>query len=293
MSCKVCGSEKYVKLNSKYSQVQNNLCEGCGLLYVSDEDRVLGTYYKNNGYYRKRHVLERFITPSYRFHIAEKKLNSLLSVFPDLDFKNKDILEIGCAYGELLACIKKKYGANVKGIEPSDESAKMGSDAYGIEIFPGLLEEYKPVHKFHIILCLHTLEHIDDPKSFLGYINKLLADDGVLYLEVPNVMKPTDGISYKSFLYSEHLQTFSAFNLNELLNTTGFSVITYSDTKHLQFFVTKKEQSVVEVPRISSADILDSISYYEWKNFIFSKLAPYYNFLNNFVDLMLFKIHKK
>lgn len=293
MICKVCGSDKYSRLDPKYCQVPNNLCENCGLLYIPDEARIEEAYYKNNGYFQKRSILGKFVTPPYRLHMAKRRLTGMLSIAPTMNLKDADILEIGCAYGELIAYIKKEYGARVYGVEPSKEAAKGGADSYGIDIFPGLLEEYKPKCKFHVILCIHTLEHVDKPRSFLEIIYNFLADDGILYLEVPNIMKPTNGISYKDFLYHEHLQTFSACNLSKLLNSIGFNVIAYSDTGHLQFFVKKEVRSEVKIPNLYSIDILNFIKSYERKNYIPSKVAPYYNFCGNLLDLLLFSIREK
>ncbi len=44
-------------------------------------------------------------------------------------------------------------------------------------------------HEIHCIVFRHLLEHIDTPREFLEDVVKLIAQDGIIYVEVPNMQK--------------------------------------------------------------------------------------------------------
>jgi len=267
MKCFVCGNiEKFTPLFPKFCSAKNYLCNSCGLVFIPRGGKPsVREYYKDDGYFKKSPNLgfrKIFFSKSLFTKLAEERIAEMKKVLADVDLKGK-ILDVGCGYGHILYVLKKHYGCEVLGIEPSQEAAKAGEEAFGIPIKPVLLEEFNFDSKFDLVLCSHTLEHVEDPLAFLNHIRNLLKDDGFLYLEVPNILRPTGGFSLEKFLYPEHLQTFSAYNLNELLKKCSFSTVSYDDKNFLRFVCAKQEVNQLGVAKVSSGEILEFLEGYK------------------------------
>jgi 2-polyprenyl-3-methyl-5-hydroxy-6-metoxy-1,4-benzoquinol methylase len=253
-------------------------------------------YYKNDGYFKKSPnlSLRKELTSRYMLiKQAKKRIKLMERVAPEITYKDKRILDVGCGYGELLYVFKKQFNSSVQGLEPSKETASLGTKMFNIPIDDLLLEEFISDEKFDIILCNHTLEHVRDPAEFLSELSALLKPDGYLYIEVPNIMSPTGGFSLNKFLYNEHLQTFSSYNLNELLKRVGLHTIEYSDDNFLRFFISSKDLPKKSTPvKISSNGILDFLENYSNDYFWLNTLLVYVEKLKYLLELTYYKISK-
>lgn len=208
-----------------------------------------------------------------------KILTSRLNV----ELKDKRILDVGCGYGHLLFAIKEKYGSKVSGVEPSKKIAEIGHEYFGIEIEANILENYKPEEKFDLIICNHTIEHADNPTEFLLKMRELLNDNGFLYIEVPNILKPTGNFNLNTFLYNEHLQTFSASNLEKLLNRCGLQVVQYNDSEFLMFYLRKANGQKILVEEIKAHEVLSFLENYKLNYKWHDSLEVY---INKFIYLL-------
>jgi len=133
--------------------------------------------------------------------------------------------------------------------------------APGVERIPSLdsLRGVSP----NLVIIAHVLEHLSDPEGPLQHIREVIADDGLLYVEVPldrftthpshnslryrrylqflsrhrGLFIPTDFVTgvWRQYLHaiprlgivkqSEHINYFSPQALRDLLMRTGFSVV--------------------------------------------------------------------
>ncbi len=103
----------------------------------------------------------------------------------------KFVLDVGCSNGSLGGAIKAKTGAEVFGIELSEEMATEArtridrvwvGDAAAI-ITQGNLED----HRFDTIVFADVLEHLVDPWAVLGSATRYLAPDGTIIASIPNI----------------------------------------------------------------------------------------------------------
>lgn len=292
MKCFVCGNKKdFFSLSPEFCDVNNYLCLNCGLVFMPN-DKSYKNYYKQDGYFKKSPNLslrKELISKSLSINQAEKCIQSLSRLYK-IDFYNKSVLDVGCAYGELLYYLKKKYHCEVVGIEPSKETANLGKKMFDISIKPSVLEEFNTKQKFDVVLCRHTLEHVDNPLSFLKKIKSILNTNGLLYLEVPNILKPTGGFSLNKFLYSEHLQTFSAYNLFKLLRNNSLYTYKYSDDNFLKFYCRLQKKGIKNIPKISSGKIIRFLKKYKKNYGYYSYLNVYLNKLKYLIRLIYFKV---
>jgi SAM-dependent methyltransferase len=137
------------------------------------------------------------------------------------------ILDVGCGDGDFLAGLKRR-GWQVSGIEFSDAAAAL-SRAKGIDIFQGDLASARfPNGSFDVVTFWHVLEHIPEPVPVLVEARRILRDDGLLVVEVPDSASLTFRLCRQHWFpldVPRHLQHFTPATLNALLERVGFAPV--------------------------------------------------------------------
>lgn len=137
------------------------------------------------------------------------------------------ILDVGCGRGDLLETFKKA-GWEVLGTQLSETAARAARTLRGVDVVCGELPALElPAGHFGVITFFHVLEHLPRPGIYLDRARELLADDGLLVIEVPDCSSP--GFRFlveRSFCfdYPHHLLFFSPASLRALLERHGFEV---------------------------------------------------------------------
>jgi 2-polyprenyl-3-methyl-5-hydroxy-6-metoxy-1,4-benzoquinol methylase len=136
-----------------------------------------------------------------------------------------NVLDIGCATGALLEHFANR-GWRVTGVEisPSAEYARKKRNLNITEI--PLEENNFPPETFDIIHASHFIEHVNDPRSFLGETRRILKHDGRIFITTPNIagfQARLLGNKWRSAIF-DHLYLFSARTLKSLLEDAGFIV---------------------------------------------------------------------
>jgi SAM-dependent methyltransferase len=139
----------------------------------------------------------------------------------------REVLEVGCGTGELLASIRRRHGCVVTGVERSS-SAIEATRSKGIPVHAGTLEDAAfEDGRFDVILMRHVVEHVPSPRDLLTAAGRLLSDRGVLLITIP----VTEGWDYRIFgeLWDGyevpvHIYHFPPRAIDRLLADTGFVV---------------------------------------------------------------------
>jgi SAM-dependent methyltransferase len=99
----------------------------------------------------------------------------------------KRALEFGCCDGFMTGLIYNCVGqlTVVDGSQTFLEMAKKRVPS-NVNFIHSLFEDFTSEHKFDYIFATYVLEHVIDPVGFLSLAGHLLADDGLLFLVVPN-----------------------------------------------------------------------------------------------------------
>lgn len=293
MKCPICSNNKnFKRLKPTLCQSDNYLCSKCGLVFIPKRYVSVKNYYKEGGYFKKSPNIacrKQLVSRSLLVKIAKERIKDALEIFP-VDLGKKTILDVGCGYGEILYCLKKDYGTEVFGIEPSSETATIGNQMFSVPIQPVLLEELNTKSKFDIIWCSHVLEHVYDVRAFIKRIKKLLAKDGYIYIEVPSILNPSGGFNLDMFLYKEHLQTFSAYNLYLLLMKYKLNVVSFSDQNFLRFWCQTSGKKYVRPEVISAEDVLEFLKRYKSEYNIIDFVKVYSQKFLYGVRLVIYKI---
>ena len=102
--------------------------------------------------------------------------------------EGKSALDVGCGAG-LLAEPLARLGATVTAIDAAPELIEVAREhargqGLAIDYRAAAVEEVDG--QFDLITCLEVIEHVADPRSFIGAIAKRLAPGGLLILSTPN-----------------------------------------------------------------------------------------------------------
>jgi SAM-dependent methyltransferase len=149
------------------------------------------------------------------------------------------ILDIGCGDGGFLERLRQQ-GWEVFGTEFS-ESAYGLATKRGVKIHRGEVASAGfPDGYFDVVTLWHVLEHLPDPRTDLAEVRRVLRDDGLLVLEVPNIDSPTFRICREHWFpldIPRHIQHFSPTSIQRLLHRVGFSGISDQHFHHLDFIL--------------------------------------------------------
>jgi SAM-dependent methyltransferase len=134
--------------------------------------------------------------------------------------EGKNIFEIGCGNGALLAELRKK-GAAVLGLEPGLHSRS--SDAADIRIIRDFFPSPQVTGIFDAIIHYGVMEHVPEPGDFLRSQGEFLAPDGSIIISVPNC-EPFLGTGDISIFIHEHLNYFTPSSVVKTIESAGLRV---------------------------------------------------------------------
>ncbi len=96
-------------------------------------------------------------------------------------------LDVGAGSGEF-AFLMQREGHQTLALEPNRGYARHIRESLEVPVREGFLEDLDPgSEEFDGISCFHVLEHQPDPVGTFRRLRGLLAPDGVLAVEVPNI----------------------------------------------------------------------------------------------------------
>ncbi|PLX28278.1 hypothetical protein C0581_02990 [Candidatus Parcubacteria bacterium] len=241
--------------NIGLSRVVFVMCSGCGFVYQSPklESQEISKLYLED-YYDEN---DKPISNAYALKKEGYAQSSFDQVSTKIDLsscKNKNILDIGSNTGSFLNLFKS-VGWYTVGVEASRKMADEAQNRYSLdEVHQCLFDaNFFTDRKFGLVSLLHTLEHIENPSVILENIYNVLDDDGMLYIEVPDVFHPKSCF-YISFYSSPHLYVFSHSSLTNLLSNNRFEVV-YSGIVPRGLYVLAKKKSTKDLNKYKIDDI--------------------------------------
>jgi SAM-dependent methyltransferase len=154
------------------------------------------------------------------------------TVFDQLQLKASDlVVDVGSNDGALLAHFQS-LGVRTLGIEPARNVAET-SQSRGIptenQFFDGAAaRELRARHgAARVVIGNNVLARVDDPRDFLAGCGDLLADGGLVIIEVPYVRDMVDRLEYGS-IHHEHLCYFTVTTLVRLASAVGLDIVRVS-----------------------------------------------------------------
>jgi ubiquinone/menaquinone biosynthesis C-methylase UbiE len=134
----------------------------------------------------EKHDLDKFYNhPNFAFrYIEQKRIRKLIDL---AEIKDTDkVMEVGCGAGHILEQIKKGklYGTDISDIQIKRSKERLG-DTVELKKAAGEDLPYEDKY-FDKILCSEVIEHVLDPRTVLKEMSRVLKDDGILSLSIPN-----------------------------------------------------------------------------------------------------------
>lgn len=221
--CDLCAGTEFEQIGTRdrHNQpLETVICKTCGLVAHGQipSDEELARYYATE--YRQSYHGE--MTPSDRrvmraWNNGERIFSQLQPyIEPDME-----VFEVGAGIG----CTVKVFelnGHTSRGIEPGEGFQNYSQQQLLTDVVRGDLFE-QPRDKSHeLILLVHVIEHFNSPRKALEYIRGMLSDDGLFYVECPNIAAPFARRS-KMFHYA-HIHNFTPASLKMLAESCGFKL---------------------------------------------------------------------
>lgn len=261
-------------------------CRCCGLVFINprmtQEESI--AYYRDHYRDTYRTAPEEANIDGYPFersHLGVEIYNAVVRVdlLDRLGYLRAGIktLDVGSSLGALPAYLSTR-GARAEGVEVSPFGA-FSKQLFGIDgIHRVAFEYFETDTRYDIVTLCDVLEHLADPRAALSRARRLLADDGVLLIEVPDIFKPHKPVM--TFLSNAHLYTYSPNSLRNLLGRCGFEVrrLEYGGHCKNMRIVAAKTSLPVEPRHDTVADVSDALvryahAYQTWQRFLADKIS--------------------
>lgn len=197
-------------------------CEECKLLYMDPlpREQDLERYYEH---YRNVKAAEGggYLTPNHlQTYRQEKELTFRDLGFDPKSLRSKKLLEIGCANGPFLT-LARDLGAEILGI---DISADLVEEAVGCGLNCRVAHVEDVAGSFDVICLWDVIEHVIDPREFLGHVRRLSHAGTQLLIQSPRYGRVAElfGESWRYLMPVEHVVLYSLEALTALLSEFGF-----------------------------------------------------------------------
>ncbi|GFE60326.1 class I SAM-dependent methyltransferase [Geobacter sp. AOG2] len=213
----LCGNQSADFLFSVHKYTVHQ-CVACGQVYISgiSLDSSSSEYDESDYFTERNNYLEKWGELSTHFQGILNKIKTYKS--------NGAFLDVGCSVGVLLD-VARQNGFEVKGVEFSTWASEFARQKGFDVVTGGLIEAAYPEKSFDVIVMNHVLEHIPDPVEIMMELGRILKDDGLLVIGVPNfgsyMAKLMKG-KWFSLMPDQHIWQFTRESLGKLLQKGGF-----------------------------------------------------------------------
>jgi len=238
-ACVICDGMEVLALNERRSGVDIVVCESCGLVW----NRLMREEQEQEKFYRETNRASPRVSRPYL-------LTRLLRAACILEFLEGDVkpglrhLDVGCAESTLLT-LTRAQGLQVTGLELDSWHAPFARKVRGLQVHATTLEAAPLAESsYDLVSFVHVVEHLFHPVGTLKRAHQLLADGGLLYVEVPNLNQPLPGL--RRFFRHQHNFYFTTNTLRSLVSRAGFVPLRvgYSERDaSVQLLAAKSEQA--------------------------------------------------
>lgn len=138
----------------------------------------------------------------------------------------KNILEVGCGTGNFLQYVLERLHLDATGLDTNPSSIQQAKER-GLNVRCQSLETYiseNPSSRFDVLCAYHCLEHVADPKAFLGLMQRVLIPDGLIVVSVPYSPTSWEALEWACLnLPPHHLTRWNKTSLECLASEVGMS----------------------------------------------------------------------
>jgi len=244
-NCPVCNKTEFTKfIDCVDYTVSNDIftiveCIECNFHFTNPIPVIeeIGEYYKSESYVSHSSTNKGLINKIYQ-RVRNYTLKQKVKLIAKHSNGNNH-LDIGAGTGHFINATTLS-GFKSVGLEPDEDARKLAVDTHNINIQP-LENLYSITEKsMDVITMWHVLEHVYDLQKDLIQIEKILKDDGVMVVAVPN-MDSYDAKHYKEYWAAYdlpiHLYHFTPNDIDTLFSKFNMEVVEILPMKFDSFYV--------------------------------------------------------
>jgi SAM-dependent methyltransferase len=200
-------------------------CSGCGVLFTWPRPAAndLTRYYQSDEYVSHSNTRRGLVNTLYQL-IRVLALKSKYRIINRYTRGRGRLLDIGCGTGHFLDVFKRE-GWDVQGIEPGEAARDFARTTFSLDVRPEVDLETLESGSFDVITMWHVLEHVPDPEQRLREVHRLLKNDGVAFIALPN-KEAWDAEKYGKYWAAwdvpRHLFHFDPISFGYLMEKSGF-----------------------------------------------------------------------
>jgi ubiquinone/menaquinone biosynthesis C-methylase UbiE len=180
-------------------------------------------------------MMNRFFPPDYYNQRRDKIAEFVVKLFYQREIRKitkykkcGKILDLGCGSGDFLILFRQR-GWEIYGVDTSENAYRLAKNKLKQNVFNSELRACQfPDCYFDVITLKHVLEHLYDPSRELAEVFRILKDDGILFLSMPNI----DSLQFMVFKEKwfaidcpRHLFHYSPRTVTTLLEKNNFKVL--------------------------------------------------------------------
>jgi len=205
-------------------------CPSCCQVYVVGIDEI-DTHAKYDG--------SEYFTQRNKYLEKQEELTANFQKIMDkicLYKSGGTLLDVGCSVGILLETARRR-NFEVKGVELSRWASEFARQRGFDVVTGGLAEAAYSDSSFDVVIMNHVLEHIPDPVAIMHEVKRILKNDGLFVVGVPNFGSPMAKLMKErwfSLLPDQHIWQFTHSSLDNLLRSTGFAVFFFEARENHQ-----------------------------------------------------------
>jgi SAM-dependent methyltransferase len=230
VACPRCGADRPVRVASE-GALGIARCRSCSLLYVTPRFAEPQAHYHGE----RADVLRKYgaILRGEAVHNRDPNYEQELGVLRTLKPRGI-LLDVGTHCGFFL---RKARGMDwtLIGVEPSPIGATLAREFYGLDVRTATLQDAGfPDCSADIVTMVDVFEHIADPRDLLAAVRRVLKDDGLLFIKVPNgrynlfkyrLIRQIMGLKrVEIFDAKEHVVHYTIETLRTTLSENGFRI---------------------------------------------------------------------
>jgi SAM-dependent methyltransferase len=237
VACPLCGSDRSERLAEAEEDLTGKpglfhfvRCRDCGLGYQTPRIRAefIAAYYDDDYIAYRRKARWGWLTPFYEraMRKLDRRKIAMVARHARLGPRSR-VLDVGCGAGSFLHELRNSLGCAAAGTDFGDlaaspwlQGAEFQRGAFGPGIFGG--------RRFDVITMWHFLEHDYSPLQSLRHAAELLADDGILLVEVPNLGSATRrmfGDRWPGLQAPQHTVLFDEASLASMVRRAGLEIV--------------------------------------------------------------------
>jgi 2-polyprenyl-3-methyl-5-hydroxy-6-metoxy-1,4-benzoquinol methylase len=228
-SCILCGGRDLAEHLTDYRGVHITKCRTCSFQFMNPQytDEHLAGYYSD---YTDAEDFE-YWRDALRYGHA-----FYLSLIEN-HVRPGRLLDVGCGNGHLLEAALAR-GWSAVGYDVDRRTTQMVSQRLGVEVHSGDFFRCDVGSEYDLVTLHHVLEHVKRPHAYLDRIRRLVRDNGLAFVAVPNIRSLSSRLKTglekaglrrthigKHYDTVHHLLYFEPRTLTALLSQHGFKVL--------------------------------------------------------------------